>query len=324
MAKKNNSPITFILLDESVTTYGFRVLVSGVNLAQMQINPVMFYRHNDYALPIGRWANIRKENNQILADAEFDYDDTDPEVKRIIGKVERGFIKMASAGLVEPVFSDEPLRAEGQTLPTLAESRMREASIVPIGGCHNAVRLYDDTGKEIDLTDEIKLSDIIRPITTTTNMNELAKILNLADNASNDQITAAVKLLLADKKSLADKVAGYETEKAAATKAEGISLVDGMIKEGRLSAESRESWLKLYDANPEGAKKALSGVSTRKPVTEQIDAARNQAASVTELADLQSKTWDDLDKNGLLITLRDKYPDVYKEKYKGRFGVEPA
>lgn len=153
-------------------------------------------------------------------------------------------------------------------------------------------------------------------------MNELAKILNLADNASNDQITAAVKSLLSDKKQLEDKVATFEAEKATALKAEAISLVDGMIKEGRLSAESRETWLKLYDVDSEGTKRVLSGIPTRKPVTEQIEAAQAQGASATELSDLQSKTWDELDKQGLLITLRDKYPDVYKTKYKARFGAE--
>jgi hypothetical protein len=73
MAKAKKDTITFVLLDESVTVYGFRVLVAGVNLSQIERNPVMFYQHEDYRLPIGRWANIRKENNRILADAEFDH-----------------------------------------------------------------------------------------------------------------------------------------------------------------------------------------------------------------------------------------------------------
>ncbi|MDL2254970.1 phage protease [Parabacteroides sp. OttesenSCG-928-K15] len=324
MAKTKKDPITFILLDESVVTYGFRVLVSGVNLSQIERNPVMFYQHEDYKLPIGRWVNIRKENSQILADAEFDHEDPDPEVKRIIGKVERGFIKMASAGLVEPQFSDESaLKIEGQELPTLIQSRMREASIVNIGSCHNAFRLYDKEGKEIDLKDSINLSDIIRPITIQNNsMNELAKLLNLADNASNDDITAAVKLLLKDKKELADKLALKEAAEKEALKAEGVILVDDAIKAGRISAESKESWLKLYDADPEGTKKALGGIPTRRSVTEQINSAA--VTNQTELSDLQKKTWDELDRAGQLITLRDNYPDLYKEKFKAKFGNEPG
>lgn len=326
MAKKSKEPITFILLDESVTTYGFRTLISGVDLSQMEKNPVMLYVHNDYSLPIGRWTDIRKENGQILADADFDYDDPDPEVKRIIGKVERGFIKMASAGLVEPSFSDEAaLKVEGQELPTLIRCRMREASIVPIGACHNALRLYDDSGKEIDLSDNIKLADVIRPITIhkQINMNELIRLLNLADNASNDQITAAVKLLLADKKNLSDKVAAFEREKKTAQQAEGIALVDAAVADGRISAVSRESWLKLYNNDPEGTKTALAGIPVRQTVTEQIATAQANNASAAELADLQKKSWNELDKEGHLVTLRDKYPEVYKEKYKTRFGVEP-
>jgi len=326
MAKKNeNKPKTFILLDDSVLSYGFRVLTSGVDLSQMEVNPVMLYVHNDYSMPIGRWANIRKEDGKILADAEFDYDDTDADVKRIIGKVERGFIKMASAGLVELQFSDEvALKAEGQELPTLIQCRMREASIVPIGACHNAVRLYDEAGKEIDLKDNVSLSDAIRPATIhKTNMNELIRLLNLADGASNDVIAAAVKKVLSDNKDLSDKVAAFEAEKNTAIKAEGISLVDAAIKDGRISAESRENWLKLYDADQEGTKKALSGITQKASVTTQIAAAQAEGASATELGDFQKKSWDEHDKLGTLITLKDKYPDVYKEKYKAKFGVEP-
>lgn len=104
MAKeqKERKPITFILLDGSVTTYGFRILVEGVDTSQFERNPVMFYHHKDYNLLIGTWFDIRKENGNLLANANFDYDDPDPEVQRIIGKVECGIIKMASVSLRDP------------------------------------------------------------------------------------------------------------------------------------------------------------------------------------------------------------------------------
>jgi len=35
------------------------------------------------------------------------------------------------------------------------------------------------------------------------------------------------------------------------------------------------------------------------------------------------KTWDELDKAGLLVALKAEDPELYKEKYKERFGVEP-
>jgi hypothetical protein len=107
-------PKTFILIDESVLTNGMRVLVDGIDLSQFERNPVMFFFHNDWNLPIGKWKNIRKEAGQVLADADFDINDDDKDVKRLIRKVEDGYINMASAGLVDLTLTDDPeLRVEG-------------------------------------------------------------------------------------------------------------------------------------------------------------------------------------------------------------------
>ena len=65
----------------------------------------------------------------------LDYEDEDPEVQRIIGKIERNIIKMASVGLREGEWSDDPAyKLEGQELPTVVKFLLREASIMPIGG----------------------------------------------------------------------------------------------------------------------------------------------------------------------------------------------
>lgn len=75
--------LTFVLHDESVNTYGFRMLTSGANLEEFKKNPVMLLNHDDYSLPIGRWENIRVEGGKILADAVFDEGDARAaEVKR--------------------------------------------------------------------------------------------------------------------------------------------------------------------------------------------------------------------------------------------------
>lgn len=322
MANKTKKPITFILLDGSVVSYGFRVNVDGVDLAQFERNPVMFYLHDDYKLPIGRWVNIRKEEGRILADAEFDYDDPDLEVKRIIGKVERGFIRMASSGLADPVFdNNESLMLPGQTLPTLSSSRMREASIVNIGANHNALRLYDGEGNEIDLTDNIKLSDMIRPKQIHIKMNdELKKLLNLSDSATDTEIAAAVRAILSKNKELTDAMTAIEAKVKSDQKAEAVLLVDAAIKDARIDANGKEAYLKLFDSDFETAKAMLAAIPKRQSVTKAIE--ENRGASQTELADFAKSDWDTLDKADRLIVLRDKYPELYKEKYKAKFGVE--
>lgn len=333
MAKKDNQkkPKTFVLLDGSVTTYGFRVLTDGVDTSQFERNPVMFYNHEDQSLPIGTWSNIRKENGQLLADANFDYDDPDPEVQRIIGKVERDIIKMSSVGLRDNVWSNDNIyQIEGQTLPTVVKSRLREASIATIGGNHNALRLYDGEGAEIDLSDEIKLSDFINPNKPKIKMNEeLLKLLNLSDKADDKAVTAAIvalmdrnKTLDAEKAALQTKVDALELADKTGKKNGFIAELETAVKDGRINAAGKDHLVKLYDANPQSAEDFLSSIPKPQSVYNQISTAGQ--GNKTELADLTSKDWDDLDKSGKLITLRDKYPDAYKDKYKEKFGVEPS
>ena len=96
MAKENNR-YTFLLSDESTNSYGFKVITAGIDTTQFKRNPVMLFMHDRSTQVIGRWENVRTENDKLYADAVFD--EADPEAKKIAGKVERGFIKAASIGI---------------------------------------------------------------------------------------------------------------------------------------------------------------------------------------------------------------------------------
>lgn len=325
---------SFILHDESVNTRGFRMLTSGANLEEFKRNPVMLLNHNEWSMPIGRWENIRIEGGKILADAVFDEQDvTGREVK---GKVERNFIRMASIGAWPPDEVDDTplLKVEGQRGPTVTRWAVREASIVTIGANHNALAFYDrETGERIDLTDEDNLLRLFDTKTSNHNSNinkmkELAKILNLADTASESEVALAMRQVISDRDrlknentTLSDRVDALNKAKKDEQKAEATALVDAAVKDGRLDAKAKESYLKLFDADHESAKATIDALPKRKSVTAQMHDAEDK--NLTELADLEKMNWADLDKAGKLVTLRDKYPDVYAAKFKERFGVEP-
>ena len=99
MSKENedNKPITFVLSDESVNSRGFVVLTEGIDTSVFEQNPVMLYMHVLDGNVIGRWENIRKEDNKLLADAVFD-DSTElgAQVKK---QVEGGFLRAVSIGI---------------------------------------------------------------------------------------------------------------------------------------------------------------------------------------------------------------------------------
>lgn len=322
--------MTFVLHDETVNTYGFRMLTSGVNLEEFRKNPVMLLNHNDYGLPIGRWENIRIDGTRILADAVFD--ESDPQGAEIKRKVEGGFIRMASIGAWPPEEKSDAydLMLPGQTLPTVTRWTVREASIVTIGANHNALVFYDrENNRPIDLNDRGNLVRLMdrndKQSNTLKNMSALTGLLNLSDSANEAEIASAVRTVIGDRDrlkaenaTLTSAIDQLNQEKAASRKAEAVVLVDAAIKDGRLAAKGRDGVLALFDKDFDGAKGILESIPRRSSVTGQIHGAAGMA-----MADLEGKSWDELDKAGKLLELKDSCPDVYAKKFKERFGVEP-
>lgn len=327
-------PITFILHDDSVNTYRFRMLTAGANLDEFRRNPVMFLHHNDYDLPIGRWENIRVEGSQILADAVFD--ELDDQAMKVKGKVDRGFIRMASIGAWAPEEkTDDPaMMLPGQTGPTVTKWTVREASIVAIGANHNALRLYNrSTGELIDLSDTDAVPRLMDdlPIKKNDNMSTLKTILNLQDNASDADIETAVQNLQQENESLKqtnatledenkrlkDEANNAEAQRQQAQKTEAVQLVDAAVRDGRLDASGKDAFIALFDADFERAKATLNAIPKVKSVVSQIE------ESQVELKDFVGKSWNELDREGLLPKLKDAAPEIYAQKFKAEFGTEP-
>lgn len=329
--KENTKTKSVVLHDESVNTYGFRMLTSGANLEEFRKNPVMLYNHDDWSMPIGRWENIRVEDDKIIADPVFDLKDA--KAAEIARKVEEGFIKAASIGAWSPeeVSRDAALMLAGQDLPTVTRWTVREASFCAIGANHNALVFYDREGKKIDLSDRqtfIRLTDNIVKPTKTKEMNkELLSMLNLKDGASEEEVAAAVKIALADSenakkelKELQDKVAADEAAAKEKQKQEAIALTDAAIKDGKLDASAREATLKAFENDFDSTKVMLSSIKGRKSVTDRIVEARDRG--VVNNSDRFVGSWSDLDKKGLLTQLKDEDPERFKELFRAEFGTE--
>jgi len=328
-------PKTFVLHDETVNTYGFRMLTSGADLTEFRKNPVMLLNHNDWSLPIGRWENIRIEGGRILADAVFDLQDKrENGGAAIAAKVDNDFLRMASIGAWPPSEIDDSdfLRLPGQTKATVTKWKAREASIVTIGSNHNALAFYDQEGQLIDLTDSTSLIKLIdsakKSFTNSNTMNELNQILNLADAATQAEQTAAIRSIIADRDrlkgenvTLTDRIDTLNQAEKEKKSAEAIALIDAAVKDGRLDAKGKETFIKLFDADFESAKSSLGAIPVRRSVVGQIETGKEGTA--IELADLQKKSWEELDKAGKLVVLKDKYPDLYEQKFEARFGCKP-
>lgn len=178
---------TFILSDETLNSYGYKVLTSGIDLSRFKANPVMFYNHNRESGVIGRWENIKIEGYRLLADPVFD--EADDFARKIKNKIENGFIKSASIG----IFSDGFELKDNERW--IMNCRMIECSIVDMPSNENAIVLYDDKDRRITDVNKYFLS-----LSTPQNkepdfLDRLAKLLCVKD-ATEENVLKEVKGLI--------------------------------------------------------------------------------------------------------------------------------
>lgn len=159
----------FVLFDENFLVYGARVLVSGMDIDEFKLNPIMLFNHHrtwrgtkDEMLPIGKWENIETDETKLYA-TDY-YDKKDEFAQQIKNKVEQGILNMASVTLMVIATSDDPsVLVQGQTRPTIIQCKVVEGSIVDIGRNKGAykmtLRKIDGEGNEIDMPVFVHLID---------------------------------------------------------------------------------------------------------------------------------------------------------------------
>lgn len=158
-------------------------------------------------------------------------------------------------------------------------------------------------------------------------MSVLTGVLKLQDSASEAEIVTAIQGIIAnadrlekENKTLAAALDKMNEAKKESQKREAVSLTDAAIKDGRYDAKGRENLLNLFDKDFEGTKAMLAAIPCRANVAGQINTGKGSGVT---LGDWKDKSWDELDKAGKLVELKDAAPDLYKSKFKERFGIEP-
>lgn len=226
MAKKNKP---FVLSDGTKkNSHGFRIDLAGIMLERFSGNPVMLYMHDTNQL-IGQWENLKVENNKLIADPDFDLEDEN--AKKIAGKVERGYLKGASLGIVVL----EMKEIDGEYVAT--KSELIEASVVPVPSDAGAIRLYDENRQELTF-EQVKLKYVsTNPTKTTMDENE-KKIQELQQQLieKNNEIVA------------------LNAKVAAATKAEVTAFLQAAKAEGKITDKEVDSLTNLAQKDLEGVK----------------------------------------------------------------------
>ena len=274
---------SFIFNDETIiNSYGFMVLNAGGRFDRFKENPVMLHLHDQEKLT-GKWTNLRVDGSKLIADPV--YDDADAFAKEVKGKVDRGFLKGASMGILPLSAELKDIPSKG-LVPVLTEWELLEGSTVPVPSNSMSLRLYNKEGKVLSSLDEIKLS--IDSITinkpeTPIKMEKIilsaaaATALNITPESTADAINAAVIKLHADlttaKTELQQTKDLLKTAQDAVTAnltAQATTLVDEAIAEGRITADKKESFVKLATSDYKQAKEVLSSMPVKKNLSTQV------------------------------------------------------
>jgi len=179
----------FIISDESVNSYGFSILTSGIKLESFRKNPVMYYNHDRSAGVIGRWENIRVENRKLYATPVFD--EKDELGSKIAGKVRDGFLRSASIGISH----DETGLKNGNGVPVLTSCFLCECSICDIPSNKNAVMLYVGGNPVNNMKSYVKLNFFNNENMNKNDFKQVLIELGLSAESTPEEALEAVKLL---------------------------------------------------------------------------------------------------------------------------------
>lgn len=230
-----------IISTPSLNSYGTRVLTSGIDIEQYKKNPILLYMHRRGEredAPIGRVEDVHIEGDKLVGSLVFD--EKDDFARKVAQKWADGFLRMVSAGLTIIELSDDPaVLLPGQRRMTITKSKLDEVSVVDIGANDDALALYNAEGGRITLAQGDDLSLPLLQTTPTPNtsqsMNEkIVLALGLSKEATEEQVLGAIAQMK-EKSEASDKL----------TLSLVTAQVDEAIRQGRISAEARETYLQI-------------------------------------------------------------------------------
>lgn len=302
------------ITNESVNSYGFRVLTSGIDLEQYRRNPVLLYMH-ERGNVIGYVKDLQVENGEVTGELVFD--EASELSIRCKKQFEVGSLRMVSVGLDPKETSGAPeLLLEGQTRPTVTKSKLVEVSLVDIGANDDAIRMYNE-GTAIELgKDGNCLLPLLsnNPINQTTmDLKKLALQLGLPETA--EEATVFAKIAELQKEAGASVTLKAENDKL---KLAGITtLVDKAITEKKITVENKEHFLNLGKTiGAEELEKTLAAMSPNVKLSGIINhqgGSPAQQGSYTKLSEVPEAE---------LLTMRKSDPETYKRLFKAEYGYE--
>ena len=303
------------ITNDSLNSYGSRVLTAGMSVEQYCRNPVLLYMHQRGNV-IGFVKDLKIENGEVTGELVFD--EATELSKRCKKQFEFGSLRMVSAGIDILEWSDQPEHlVQGQTCPTITKSKLYEVSLVDVGSNDDAIVLMKD-GKQITLG---KDGDCPLPLINNNQKTKkemelkiLALQLGLPETATEAEVTQKLnELKLAKEENDTLKNANEQLTLAHIT-----GLVDKAISEKRLGEDKKAQFIELgKKVGSEELKNVLEAMQPQVKLSAVLKTTNGRvAAQPATYAKLSEVPAD------ALIEMREQNPEEYKRLYKAEYGME--
>ena len=301
------------ITNESVNSYGFRVLTAGIDLEQYRRNPVLLYMH-ERGKVIGYVKDLEVSGGEVTGELVFD--EASELSIRCKKQYEVGSLRMVSIGLDPKETSDaSELLLEGQTRPTVTKSKLVEVSLVDIGANDDAI-VMDDKGTAIELGID---GDCLLPllnnnikISSNMDLKKLALQLGLPETADEATILAKIAELQEEAKDAVKLKADNDKLLLA-----GITtLVETAIADKKITAENKDHFINLGKTiGTEELEKTLKAMSPQVKLSEVIkpQGGNPGAGGYTKLSEVPEAE---------LLKMRQEDKETYKRLYKAEYGYE--
>lgn len=319
----------FLVHDEGVNAYGFRVLTEGIRLDQYVMNPVGFYNHDRERGVICRWTDVRKDGQRLEGTAEFD--EEDELGRKVAGKVERGFLRGASIGIRVLAVSEAPeLMLPGQKLPTVTESELVEISVVDIPANRRALALYGEGGEPVS---EGEVEQMFKTLMMNQKKQEPMKgerepsaealrALGLHEGAGVKELEAKALELLAERDRLSEALAAEQAKQKAAQEARVKALVDAAVQARKLTSAERGRYEALGLQDAELLEAVLRKLEAPMLPGGQVKPEGRNGAEAALRALVKGRKLRELEKEDakLALRIRREAPELWEELWEEQYG----
>ena len=315
---KNNTSTRVRLTNDSLNSYGTRVLTDGLDIEQYNRNPVLLWMHQRGQV-IGTLTDIQKEHGEITGILNFD--EASELSQRCKKQWEFGSLRMVSVGIDILEWSNDPnLAVEGQTMATITKSKLTEVSVVDIGANDDAIRL-NYQGQQLNLSaggacplpslyNQSNQPQSTYPTEMDTKV--LALKLGLPEGADETAIYAKIDEI----KATSTEVETLRAEKEAVIQREVEALVDGAVAEKKIELKMRDHFLQLgKSVGADNLRTTFQSMSPREKLSATLNSSGQavQPKTYAKLSDVPSEE---------LMQLRESDPDRYKQLYKAEYGID--